>query len=399
MVAAFPTEEEKNMRDMMRTGLAVAFSALVAPVAASAQSGEELMQATLGTTDAAPSIVEAFERAARPMEPETRQKVLECWNNNGCETGTGGELTVALADGFGENVWRRVTAMEYFQQAFTYPEIGEVRYSSARGDAAKALSDLRSYIAQGVDVIVIFADHGEALGPTVREARDAGIQVAVYGGTEVGEAGTDYVANVTEDICELGTAFIDSIVEADPDAQNIVALGGTPGNPLSNTVQRCANERTEALDGVSVVAAEDTNWTQEGTFSATSAVLARFDDIDGYISEYADGFRGALRAYEAADRDTDFTLAVRTDEQGLFCEWEDMGKAFGIFYASGQNYQSRIALTAAMRAHAGESVEPYIDVPFSMTPVAEGLCNRALPMEVSVSSLVDEETLSEMFGG
>lgn len=372
--------------------------ASLAPVAAFAQSGEELMKSRLGTSDANPVIVDAFSRAAETVTPELREKALECWNEGSCDTGTGGEMTVALADGFGENVWRRVTAMEYFQQALTYPEVGRILYSSARGDAAKAISDLRSFVAQDVDVIVVFADHGEALGPTVREARDAGIQVAVYGGTEVGSAGEDYVANVTEDICKLGSSFIDAIEESNPDAQNVVALGGTPGNPLSATVQRCATERSEEIEGLELVAAEDTNWTQEGTFSATSAVLSRFDQIDGYISEYADGFRGALRAYESADRPMDFTLAVRTDEQGLFCDWEDSGEAFEVFYASGQNYQSRIALTAAMRAATGEEVDANIDVPFAMSPVQAGLCNRDLPMEISVSTLVDEETLKAMFG-
>lgn len=382
-----------------RNNLGALTLAAFLPGFAFAQTGEDLMNSRLGTTDANAVIVEAFERAALPVTPELREMALQCWSSGACDTGTGGTMTVAMADGFGENVWRRVTAMEYIQQALTYPEVGRVLYSSARGDAAKAISDLRSFVAQGVDVIIIFADHGEALGPTVREARDAGIQVVVYGGTEVGEAGTDYVANVTEDICQLGASFIDAIRDTNPDAQNVVALGGTPGNPLSATVQRCANERADAIGGIQIVAAEDTNWTQEGTFAATSAALARFDEIDGYISEYADGFRGALRAYEAAERPMEFVLSVRTDEQGLFCDWEEAGQSFDVLFASGQNYQSRIALTAGMLAASGESVDARIDVPFAMKPVEVGLCNPQLPMEISVSTLVDEETLLAMFGG
>jgi ribose transport system substrate-binding protein len=307
-------------------------------------------------------------------------------------------LTVAYADGFGENVWRRVTAMEYIQQALTYPEIGRILYTSARGDASQAISDMRSYIAQEVDVIVIFADAGEALGPTVREARDAGILVTVHNGTEVGTAGEDYVANIAEDICELGKQFVNAVVEGNPEAKNIVALGGTPGNPLSATWQDCAEEQAGTMDGVSIVAREDTNWTQEGTFSAVSAVLARFDDVDGYIYEYADGFRGAVRAYESANRPMDMIVALRTDEQGVFCDWEDANQEdFKIFYSSGQNFQSRIALTAAMMKHAGEEVSPRINVPFAMKPVEKGMCDRSLPIELSVSSMVDGETLKQMF--
>ena len=96
------------------------------------------------------------------------EKALECWSNKSCDTGTGGEVTVALADGFGENVWREVTYMEFVLQALTYPEIGEIIYTSAQGDTQKAISDFRSLISQGVDVIATFpgrwrgpATHGE----------------------------------------------------------------------------------------------------------------------------------------------------------------------------------------------------------------------------------------------
>ena len=93
-----------------------------------------------------------------------------------CETGHG-TLTVAYADGFGENVWRQVTKMEFIDQALTYPDIKKIIYTSAAGDATKAISDMRAYIAQKVDVIVIFADAGAALLPTVKEATEAGILV------------------------------------------------------------------------------------------------------------------------------------------------------------------------------------------------------------------------------
>lgn len=386
------------MKKVASLAAVLGLSVAMGPVAAMAQTAEELMTNRLGTTDADPVIVETFKRAAQPVTDEIRAKALECWNNNSCDTGTGGELTVAYADGFGENVWRRVTAMEYIQQALTYPEIGRILYTSARGDASQAISDMRSYIAQEVDVIVIFADAGEALGPTVREARDAGILVTVHNGTEVGTAGDDYVANIAEDICELGKQFVNAVVEGNPEAKNIVALGGTPGNPLSATWQDCAEEQAGTMDGVSIVAREDTNWTQEGTFSAVSAVLARFDDVDGYIYEYADGFRGAVRAYESANRPMDMIVALRTDEQGVFCDWEDANQEdFKIFYSSGQNFQSRIALTAAMMKHAGEEVSPRINVPFAMKPVEKGMCDRSLPIELSVSSMVDGETLKQMF--
>ena len=83
----------------MKLTLSTAAAALAAllPVAGLAQTAEELMTSRLGTTEADPVLVEAFAHAAMPVTEELRAKALECWNNNGCETGTGGEITVAYA--------------------------------------------------------------------------------------------------------------------------------------------------------------------------------------------------------------------------------------------------------------------------------------------------------------
>lgn len=386
-----------KLRTLM-SGVALASATSLLAGAAFAQTAQDLMMTRLGTTEADPVLVEAFEKAAQPVTPEMRAKALECWKNNACETGTGGPLTVAYADGFGENVWRRVTAMEFVMQALTYPEVGKILYTSAGGDASKAIADLRSYIAQGVDVIVIFADHGEALAPTIREAKEAGITVVLHNGTVAGTPGEDYLTNISENICNLGTEFIKAVATGNPDAKTVVAFGGVPGNPLSATWQDCAEKELPNHAGMEIVAKPDTNWTQEGFFQAASAVIAQFEDIDGYISDYADGFRGAVRAYQQANKPMDVVVALRTDEQGLFCDWEAAANEnFKIFYSSGQNYQSRFALTAALRAKAGQEVPATIDVPFSMKPVKAGMCNPDLPMETSVSTLVDADTLKAMF--
>ena len=71
------------------------------------------------------------------LTPEQRKRALECWKNNVCETGHG-TLTVAYADGFGENVWRQVTKMEFIAQALTYPSIKKIVYTSATGDVYQA---------------------------------------------------------------------------------------------------------------------------------------------------------------------------------------------------------------------------------------------------------------------
>jgi ABC-type sugar transport system substrate-binding protein len=368
--------------------------------AAQARDAKELMLKSVGTTEnVSPVIAEAIKHAAMDLTPDQRKLAIQCWKNNVCETGHG-NLTVAYADGFGENVWRQVTKMEFIAQALTYPSIKKIVYTSAGGDATKAISDMRAYIAQKVDVIVIFADAGPALLPTVKEATEAGILVVLHNGTYIGgKPGKDFVTTIAEDLCALGTDFVKMVLEnSKKDPTTIVELGGTPGNGLSAGWQKCSEEEIAKHKNLKLLGKADTNWTQEGSFKAMSGFLAQYGNVDAVLFEYADGFRGGLRAYDAAKKAPDLIVSLRTDEMGVICDWEKANDPnFKIFYSNGQNDQARFALTAAMMKKEGKDVPPSVNVPFRMHRVVKGLCNPAIPESASLTTLVDNDMMKEMF--
>ena len=45
-----------------------------------------------------------------------------------------------------------------------------------------------------------------------------------------------------------------------------------------------------------------------------SGFLAQHGSVDAVLFEYADGFRGGVRAYEAASKKPDVIVTLRTDE-------------------------------------------------------------------------------------
>jgi ribose transport system substrate-binding protein len=380
--------------------IAAAVLSAFAAVPSQARDVNELMMKSVGTADnVSPVIVEAIKRAAVDLTSEQRALALKCWKDSVCETGHG-NLTVAYADGFGENVWRQVTKMEFIAQALTYPNIKKIVYSSAGGDATKAISDLRAFVAQKVDVIVIFADAGAALLPTVKEASEAGITVVLHNGTDIGgKPGKDYLTSIAENVCNLGVGFIKVVGDnSAKDPTTVVELGGTPGNPLSATWQKCADDELAKHKNMKLLGKADTNWTQEGSFQAMTGFLSQSGAVDSVVYEYADGFRGGLRAWQAANKKPDVIVALRTDEQGLFCDWEKVNDPnFKIFYSNGQNDQSRFALTAAMMKKDGQTVAGNIDVPFKMKQVVKGMCNPSLPEDASVSTLLDNDLMKAMF--
>lgn len=356
----------------------------------------DLVQMALGTTEGVPDIaLAAFYRAGLPVSEEMAAKALECWREKSCDTGTGGEVVVALADGFGENVWREVTHMELILQALTYPEIGRIIYTSAQFDTQKAIADFRSLIAQDVDVIIGFPDAGDAMLPSVREATERGIIYIPHSYGRLGEPGADYPTYVAEDVCALGERFAE-VLNTEVGTGKVAFLGGTPGNPLSAGWQGC--EAAALSDSLELVATADTFWTREGTLEAVSGIITANPDVAGYSYEAADSFLGGIRAYEAAGLPLDITLTLRTDEVGLFCEWQNIGNPnFKIFYSTGGNYQSRIALTAAMMQLHGAELPPEVIIPVQMRQVDESSCIEGMPSLASVSSLVPLDVFVQMY--
>jgi len=89
-------------------------------------------------------------------------------------------LKVALADGNGNNTWRKVVYGVFQQEAAKCPNITFVTHTDGGGDNQKASSDITSLAAQGVNIIVSLPDTGDAILPAFRDAMTAGVTVISY---------------------------------------------------------------------------------------------------------------------------------------------------------------------------------------------------------------------------
>ena len=232
----------------------------------------------------------------RSERPVNQALALQCWKNNGCNTGTGGKLTVAYIEQFGENVYRQMSKMEFILQALTYKDVGKIIYKSAHSDLNQGIADFKAAIAQKVSLIVSYPDFGDAMLPVMKEATDAGIPVATYAWGFVTGPGTNYLTVVGEDTCNLGKAYA-QIMNAQVKSGEIAFLGGFPGNPLSAGWQKCELPRLNS--NIKVVAQEPTNWDPSKVQSVVAAILAAHPNIKGWSYEYGLGMaQGARRGVQ-----------------------------------------------------------------------------------------------------
>ena len=364
-------------------------------------------------------VLASIARANQDLDQATIDKALECWRAQSCDTGTGGELVMGYADGGGDtvNVWRSVSHMEAILQALTYPEIGSIVSTAANFNADPEVhaNDVRFLIQSGVDFIVGYPDVGIALAGAVSEAEAAGIPYLSFSAGYVGlpgqegalVPGEDYTAVIGEDLCALGESFAE-VLNSGVGSGEVGMLGGTPGNALSLGWQQCTT--ASLADGIELVnppanensTTGDTFWVNTMALDAVRGLLTTNPDIRGWAYEYSDGLFTALQAYdELGIPVADLTVALRTDEQTLFCDWAERAEpTYNIWYSAGGNFQSRVAVTTAMLAIQDAEVPGEVVVPHVMRQVTEADCNPDRVNEVvSGTSLVPDEVLAAMFAG
>jgi ribose transport system substrate-binding protein len=365
-------------------------------------------------------ILASIARAEQDLDQATIDKAMECWNSQECDTGTGGEIVMGYADGGGDtvNVWRAVSHMEAILQALTYEEIGtivstEANFGGPTFDPTIAENDIRFLINRGVDFIVGYPDIGVGLREEVLEAEAAGIHYIPFSAGYVGLPGQegalipgeDYLTVVGEDLCALGGSFADVLNTGVGDGE-VALLGGTPNNALSLGWQQCAvKEFADGLELVNPPANEntttgDTFWSPPAIPGVFQGLLTTNPEIKGWAYEYADGMNIGLQTYADLGIPVEnLTVALRTDEQDLFCDWADRNEpTYHIFYSAGGNFQSRVGVTAGMLSTAGAEIPAEVVVPHVMREVSAADCDpdRVAPA-VSGTSLVPDEVLQQMF--
>ena len=342
------------------------------------------------------TVQDAFARATTELTPEQLDKAFECWEGASCEVGDG-DVTLGIADGFGQNQWRKFSKMEIILQALTYPEIGKIISTDAQGDLATFQSNVRSLAAQGAKAIVTYDDFGSAALPAFQAAAQQGAFIASYVGP-VPDAPEDVVhAQVHGDTCAIGEEMAQVANEELKISGPVAIFNGTAGNPQGQSWNKCFEDAIN--DDITVATKLDTDWTPAGVFEAASALVSSGEDVGAIFYDYADPMPQIVQAYEKAGKVTP-PLVTWTSNNGLFRVWEEnqgTDKAFELYFTNGLNWQGRVAVTAVMDRLAGNEVENQLVVPQPFVHAEPGVYDPKRPDDYpGPSVIVPDELIDRM---
>jgi ribose transport system substrate-binding protein len=295
------------------------------------------------------------------------------------------KITLALADGFGDNNWRKVTTGEAKNEASKCPSVTKFIYTDGQGNTQKAISDIRGLVAKGVNAMVVFPDAGKAVLPAIRQAYKAGVVTVPYRVFPGGKAGTDYDYYISTDFKQAGVLWGNWVVKALHGKGNVVNLGGPPANSQSLDEYAGMQSVFKSHPGIKFIGQTPynvTNWDPAQTQKVVTAVLAKYPKIDA------------------------FTAVATEDANKLSCSWEQLKSSnpqFKLFTVDSQNWMSRTAIDFAVAKATGGKIPSSTVVPQkafedSLTDKPHGVtCDKSMPGDAFMSShLTNQQQLKAL---
>jgi ribose transport system substrate-binding protein len=308
------------------------------------------------------------------------------------------EITLALADGFGDNNWRKITRAEAENEASLCPAVSEVSYTDGQGDTTKAISDLEGLTAQGVDAAVVFPDAGKAMLPAITNMFKAGVITVPYRVFPGGEEGVNYSHYISTDFKAAGKLWGEWLLKALPKGGKVLPLGGPAGNTQSIEEYEGMAEVTDG-HGIELIGEQPfsvTDWDPAKTQQVVTANLAKYPEIDAITTDFGAALASSFPAFKQAGRE--IPPIATEDSNELSCDQKKEG--FPLFTVDSQNWMVRTAIDFAVAEATGGELPASTEVP--QKPFEDSItgkpnpveCNEELSGEAILSSHLTEEELA-----
>jgi len=155
----------------------------------------------------------------------------------------------------------------------------EVTSVSADYDLNKQVSQVDSFIAAGVDVIMLNAVDAKAIAPAVKKAQAAGIIVAAF---DVSAPGAD-VTVMTNNV-KAGEEACQYLVDHTGGKGDYVILNGPASSSILERVKGCKNVLSQHPDIKILSDDQNAEGSRDGGLKVFQSLLTRFDKIDAVFA-------------------------------------------------------------------------------------------------------------------
>jgi ribose transport system substrate-binding protein len=309
-------------------------------------------------------------------------------------------VTVGYLKSAGGNTWVTQSAAEFKDEATKCPNIKKALFSQAINDQQKAISDINSFVSQGVNVLVISADYGAPELPAIRKATAAGVKVVTVLGNAGGTPGKDFTNSVVFDTDFIGKQWVDFMHKQLPDGGKVTYLGGTPGNETSTAFFAGVTKALKAYPNLKMVPdrINDTNWDPAQKQKVMTGLLSKYGRIDGVFTDFNGTDAGVITSYKNAGMKPPVFASITPSNQ-IGCQWRE--DPYPFIVSGGTSSMTRLALRLGLAADEGVKTDEAGTLrPKSYEYTADGTqmpCNKAFPPDADLTADLTPEQLKQLF--
>lgn len=237
--------------------------------------------------------------------------------------------------------------------------------ADANMDVAAQISKAENLLAQGVDVLVLTPVDAKAMGPVVRQAKDAGVKVI----TESNPVpGSDTYVGIDNEASgyKAGAWFAQHAKDNGIDPR-ILIIGFPNFEDCRQRVAGFKRGLEESGIAYQVVQEVDSQGLKEKAFKVAQDALTAHPDINVVFGINDDSTSGGMAAYKAAGFDESNLTAIGFGFEGIVGQTALMGDssyraALGMF----PDFVGVSLVDAAMKLHAGETLPAHYETPTIM---------------------------------
>jgi galactofuranose transport system substrate-binding protein len=229
------------------------------------------------------------------------------------DAGSGAGLTIGFSQVGSESAWRT---------AFTNATMKEAEarginllFSDGQQKQENQIAALRSFIAQGVDAIILAPVVETGWDDVLQEAKDANIPVFIIDRNVTADESL-YVSRIASDFVHEGRLAAAWLVQATAGKCNIVELQGTVGSSAAIDRQKGFQEVIALFPDMQIVATQSGDFTRTGGKQVMESFLNSMDpaEICAVWAHNDDMLIGATQAIKEAGLDpADDILTISVD--------------------------------------------------------------------------------------
>lgn len=188
--------------------------------------------------------------------------------------------------------WRQKMNDEINREIMFHPE-AEVEIWSADDNNEKQISDIRYFVDNDFDIIIVAPNEADAITPIVKQVYESGMPVILFDRSINGDY---YTAKMDVDNYSIGKAAAQYAHNLTGDGGNVIEIYGLDGSTPAMQRHEGFCDEGKAL-GLNMLGSAHGNWNYEEAAEVADSLLAEHPDVDLI---YAHNDRMAIAASEVA---------------------------------------------------------------------------------------------------